>query len=234
MDSLALLTAGLLPAIVIGILGHKLLFRKTPLVASKAILAVMLGVAIAVPTYYIEGWFHDVCEADMSSWWQAILMAFITVALVEELLKVAMLWLSNYIVPIDEPMDLLAISLLIGMGFAGVENILYSYSKGWEVALFRSLTAVPAHACFALLLAYFVAMEFPTRKQIKPYLQGLLMAWVLHGLYDFFIIQEIAEPLLLVALLILIIAGYLGYRTFVQVRDLGPSASELKNELPNE
>lgn len=220
MDAFALLIAGLFPAILIGVLGHRYLFRETRLVASKAILAVMMGVFVAVPAYYFESWSHQTFEADHSIWWQSLIVAFMTVALIEELLKTTMLWLSNYVVPIDEPMDLLAISLLIAMGFAGVENVLYSYSKGWEVALFRSLTAVPAHACFAILIGYFVAMEFPNRKQFTPYLHGLLLAWVLHGLYDFFIIQEISDPLLLMALVMLVAIAYLAYRGYVQVRDL--------------
>ena len=219
MDSLALFAAGMLPAIVIGLLGYRVLYRKSRLLASKAILAVMSGVLAALPAYYIEQWAHTAFETDLTSWWQALIFAFMTVALIEEFLKSLMLWMSNYVVPIDEPMDLLAISLLIAMGFAGVENILYSYSKGWEIALFRSLTAVPAHACFALLLAYFVSMEFPTRKQIMPYAQGLLLAWVLHGLYDFFIIQEMSDPLMLLALVVLLISAYLAIRTYMQVRD---------------
>ena len=220
MDSLLLFVCGLLPATIIGILGYRYLYRKTRLLSSKAILAVMLGVVSAIPAYYLESWAEGAAKIDLTVWWQALLVALCTVALIEEVFKAIMLWLSNYVVPVDEPMDLLAISLLIAMGFAGVENVLYSYSKGWEVALFRSLTAVPAHACFALILAYFVSMEFPSRKKLLPYLQGLLLAWILHGLYDFFIIQEISEPLMLVALLVLVICIALAFNVHQRVKKL--------------
>ncbi len=219
MDKTAIFAAGLLPAIVIGVLGYRTLYKKTRLLSSKAILAVMLGVIAALPAFYIQQSASYNLDLRMDVWYHAVIVAFLVVSLVEELFKGLMLWLSNYIVPIDEPMDLLAISLLIAMGFAGVENVLYSYSKGWEVALFRSVTAVPAHACFALILAYFVTMEFPSRKKIIPYIQGLLLAFLLHGLYDFFVIQEISEPLMLGAIFILLINIFLGYNVYKRVRD---------------
>lgn len=218
MKSLALFSAGLIPAIIIGIVGYRYLYKNSPLPASKAILAVMLGVISALPAYYIQSWIDSSIEVDFSSGWQALVFAFMAVAFVEETFKALMLWISNYIVPVDEALDLLAISLLIAMGFAGVENVLYSYSKGWEVALFRSVTAVPAHACFAIIMAYFVAMDFPNRKKLMPYLQGLLLAWVLHGLYDFFIVQEFSEPLLLGALVMLVVCGPLAFRSYQRVR----------------
>ena len=218
MESLALFSAGLIPAIIIGLLGYRYLSKKSRLPASKAVLAVMLGVISALPAYYIESWSDRTIAVDFTSWWQALIFAFMTVAFIEEVFKALMLWLSNYIVPVDEALDLLTISLLIAMGFAGIENVLYSYSKGWEVALFRSITAVPAHACFAIIMAYFVAMDFPNRKKITPYLQGLLLAWILHGLYDFFIVQELSEPLLLGALVVLLICGLLAYRSYQRVR----------------
>ncbi len=217
MESLAIFSAGLLPAIIIAFLGHRYLSKRSRLPAGKAVLAAMLGVVAAIPAYYLEGWADTTFDVDFTSWWQVLIVALMTVALIEEVFKAFMLWLSNFVVPVDESIDLLAISLLIAMGFAGVENILYSYSKGWEIALFRSLTAVPAHACFAILLAYFSAMEFPRRKQLMPYLQGLMLAWVLHGLYDFFIIQEISEPLMLTALGILILCAALSYRIYYRV-----------------
>jgi|GEM_PF-1815225 len=216
--SFGTLLAGLLPAAVIGWLGYRYLYNKTQLMPSKVVLAVMLGVVVAIPAYYIESGISHVVEADMSIWWQAMIVAFFTVAFVEELFKSLVLYVSNYVVPVDEPMDLLAIALLIAMGFAGVENILYSYSKGWEVALFRSLTAVPAHACFAFFAAYFVSMNFPQRKSITPYLQGLLLAWVFHGFYDFFIIQDISEHLMLMALVILVICIYLSMNVYKRVK----------------
>jgi RsiW-degrading membrane proteinase PrsW (M82 family) len=218
MESLALFSAGLIPAIIIGILGYRYLSRRSRLPASKAILAVMLGIVSALPAYYIQSWSDRVFEVDTTSWWQAMILAFLIVALIEEGFKAAMLWVSHVIVPVDEALDLMVVSLLIAMGFAGVENILYSYSKGWEVALFRSITAVPAHACFAIVMAYFVGMDFPNRKEITPYLQGLLLAWILHGLYDFFIVQDMAEGLMIGALVMLVICALLAYRAYVRVK----------------
>lgn len=219
MEALGILLAGIIPAIVFGLLAYLFLYKKTRLTASKAILAAMLGIISAIPAYYFQAWLESTMDPDYTIWWQAAIVAFLIVALIEETVKTTMLWLSNYLVPIDEPMDLLAISVIIAMGFAGVENVLYSHNLGWEVALFRSLTAVPAHAFFAVIIGYFTAMSFPDRKKIKPYLQGLFIAFLFHGFYDFFIIQEFSEYLMLGALVVLLISGALVYNAYKRTKN---------------
>lgn len=220
MEAIATLFAGLLPTIVFGVIAYYILQKRSPLTPSKAILAVMLGVISAVPAYYFQAWLETTMDPDYSIWWQAAIVAFLIVALIEEVVKTAMLWVSNYIVPIDEPLDLLAISVLIAMGFAGIENVLYSEMFGWDDALFRAMTAVLGHVCYAILIAYFTAMQFPDRKKIKPYIQGLLVAFLLHGLYDFFIVQRISMPLMIGALVVLAVYVLLAYNAYKRTKAL--------------
>jgi len=85
----------------------------------------------------------------------------------------------------DEPMDGVVYGVTASLGFATLENILYVARGGWMVAVARALTAVPCHACLGAILGYYVGQErFSTGR--KGYARlGLLVAIVLHGLYDF-------------------------------------------------
>ncbi len=48
--------------------------------------------------------------------------------------------------------------------------------------------SVPAHACFAVLMGYYVGMaKFNEEQKSKLLLKGLLMATLFHGLFDSFL-----------------------------------------------
>ena len=74
------------------------------------------------------------------------------------------------------------------MGFATVENILYVYEGGQVVAWARMFTAVPMHAIFAIIMGYYMGIQkFYDKKSYA--LIGLLYASILHGVYDFVIMN---------------------------------------------
>ncbi|BDS11969.1 PrsW family intramembrane metalloprotease [Aureispira anguillae] len=120
--------------------------------------------------------------------------AFVAVALSEELAKY--IFLRCYIYrkeAFNEPMDGIVYAVVIGMGFAIVENILYVIDGGIQAALVRMFTAVPGHATFGVIMGYYVGLaKFEPRKNqsIKLHLQGVLLAIGVHGTYDFFIFQN--------------------------------------------
>jgi RsiW-degrading membrane proteinase PrsW (M82 family) len=212
LSTIALLFAGLLPALIIAYFCRYFLFKRNRLPAHKAVLAFLAGIIWGVPAFYYEKSMEEAELFDLSVWWQALIAAFVIVAIIEELGKAGALILNARIKAVNEPLDIIVMSILISMGFAAIENILYSQKLGWEVALFRSFTAVPAHAFFACLLAYFPAMEYlNAKKSIPPYVHGFIVACILHGLYDFFIIQEFSEPFTLGSLVVLLIAGILSW-----------------------
>lgn len=134
--------------------------------------------------------------------------AFIAVALSEEFAKY--LFLRFYIyrkAEFDEPMDGIVYAVVIGMGFAVLENVLYVLDGGLEVALMRMFTAVPAHAAFGVLMGYYVGLaKFAKHEQsILFHLQGMLFAVLAHGAYDFFLFQNNYALLSLFAFVVLII-----------------------------
>lgn len=92
----------------------------------------------------------------------------------------------------NEPFDGITYAVMVAMGFATLENVFYVRDGGLEVALLRMLTAVPAHATFAVAMGYFVGLaKFRHQPFIGTYkLTGLAAATLLHAAYDFFFFVE--------------------------------------------
>lgn len=137
---------------------------------------------------------------------KAAIQAFVVIGFVEELAKY--FFLRRYVFhreEFDEPYDGIVYAIMIGMGFAGIENILYVASGGVDVAIGRMFTAVPAHASFAVLMGYWVGRA---KMENKPYLNwlGLFSAAFFHGLYDFFLLTNLFDGQIIGALAALVIA----------------------------
>ena len=117
-----------------------------------------------------------------------LLNAFIEVSFVEELSKfLFLIFLVYNRKDLNEPFDAILYSIMIGMGFATIENILYSLQYGYSVAVARMFSSVPAHAVFAVLMGYFTGLAKFKFKSKYFALVGLAVAIIFHGLYDYFI-----------------------------------------------
>ena len=144
------------------------------------ILSIFVTLLISWPLDF----FMPIDEHDLSE--QAV-HAFFLVALVEEFSKFIFIRFilyrnSNF----NEPFDGIVYAVMVGMGFATFENILYVSSGGIGTAMVRMFTAVPAHATFAILMGYYLGKaKFEHRKAFMA-VYGLLAAALFHGLYDYF------------------------------------------------
>ncbi len=146
---------------------------------------------------------------------QTFLYAFITVAVAEEGSKFFFLKRFYRKSFFDEPFDGITYGVMIGMGFATLENILYVFqsSNGWGTALMRMLTAVPAHASFAVIMGYFVGLaKFKKGRRIGLQIVGLLVAVFFHGMYDFLLMLKNYPYLALGAIVSLVVAVYLSFK----------------------
>ncbi len=147
---------------------------------------------------------------------KAFFQAFIVVALSEELAKY--FFLRKYVFnrsEFDEPYDGIVYAVMISMGFAAIENVIYVMQGGLAVGVMRMFTAVPAHATFAVLMGYWVGRA---KMENKPYLNwlGLSSAVLFHGLYDVFLLSEYV-PGQLVGALISLIVGIVFARSAVRI-----------------
>jgi protease PrsW len=148
----------------------------------------MLSIVPAVIIEMVEG----LLGFDESGGIAMILVyAFIGVGLVEELSK--FFFLRVYAYPkqaFNEPFDGIVYSVMVAMGFATAENVLYAITHGLETTLLRMFTAVPLHATCGIILGFYVGLAKFRPKPAKYILLGLLLAFLVHGAYDFFLFQQ--------------------------------------------
>jgi protease PrsW len=151
----------------------------------------IFGMISTAPAMFLERWGMSLGYDESPDLWTTFVFAFVVVAGSEELVK--FVFLRGYIYPkkdFNEPLDGIVYTVMIGMGFATLENILYA-SYGLETTIVRAFTAVPAHAAFAVIMGYYVGLaKFDKARELQYLAQGLIAAVVLHGAYDFFIFQK--------------------------------------------
>jgi LPXTG-motif cell wall-anchored protein len=118
--------------------------------------------------------------------------AYFLVALPEEIWKFWMLlWYAYRKKEFDEPFDGIVYAVMVGMGFATVENISYVSQYGQITGIMRMFLAVPAHASFAIIMGYFMGKaRFSAKKEQFLLFLGLFWAIVFHGSYDFFLFLQ--------------------------------------------
>jgi RsiW-degrading membrane proteinase PrsW (M82 family) len=148
---------------------------------------------------------------------------FFFIGFTEEVCKYYCLYRIAYSKPdFNEPFDGIVYAVMVSMGFATSENILYVMSGGIDVAFLRIFTAVPAHATFGVLMGYFVGLA-KFRKQPRPYLIiGLLTATIFHGTYDFFLAINNIELIALTAFVSLIVGIILSFRAMKILNEHSP------------
>lgn len=137
---------------------------------------------------------------------------FVRIALVEELSKFLflrfVLFYSRYF---NEPFDGIVYAIMIGMGFATAENIVYVFQYGLTTGVLRMFTAVPAHAVFAVLMGYFIGRVKFTHSHAFTYsLLALFSAALFHGFYDYFWLTSFVPGIALGAIVSIVLTFALG------------------------
>ncbi len=86
----------------------------------------------------------------------------------------------------NDPFDGIVYSIMVGMGFATLENVGYVYQHGVVTGIMRMLLSVPAHATFAVMMGYYVGLAkfYPDRRK-KYLLLAVFWPVLFHGTFDF-------------------------------------------------
>lgn len=157
------------------------------------IISFLLGMLAILPALVIETIIASAEDGPFFSTIPGIASkAYFSVALIEELCKFMMLRYYAFRKPeFDEPFDGIVYAVMVGMGFATVENIFYVSQSGIQTAIVRMFLAIPAHATFAIIMGYFMGKaKFSTNKKRSLMLAGILWAVFFHGSYDFFLFLQ--------------------------------------------
>jgi RsiW-degrading membrane proteinase PrsW (M82 family) len=117
-------------------------------------------------------------------------------------------WFGVYRNPVfNERLDGVIYAVVAALGFATVENVLVVIGSGASILPLRLVTATLLHALASGIAGYFVGLaKFAgdPRKSRRLVLQGLGIAIVLHGLYDFIAISDSDVKIVLLLVLMLL------------------------------
>jgi len=154
--------------------------------------AFLMGGGLVVPVLFIELYLNvfDIAEPNLLA---AGYTAFVVAGLVEESSKFLFFFLYIWRHrDFNEMYDGIVYSVFISLGFATVENLAYVLSSGFSTAVVRSLTAVPAHALFAVAMGYYLGIARFTKPRYrrKYIILGLIIPVLLHGIYDFILLSQ--------------------------------------------
>lgn len=191
----------------------------------------LLGVLSIVPAFFLELFLWDLEFIDNS----AFLKATIGTGYVEELCKLFFILLLPYWrKAFNEPLDGIIYAMMVSMGFATTENIMYVVKGGWGVGVLRVFTAVPAHAMFAVVMGYFIGMaKFRHKHTFILIFLGFFLAGLFHGLYDYFLMERNVPGIWLGAFVSLIIGAILSIRAINTHRKQSKlQAQKLEIEVP--
>jgi len=168
------------------------------------------GMLVTLPVFAAEyGSAYAITKSGLPSFWATIIYWFLVIALIEEVFKYLVVKSKALKIPsFDEPTDAMIYMIVAALGFAALENILYLLPPAEKIfslnellartaviSFFRFIGATFLHALCSGLVGYFLAISL-RKKNSGPILvfTGILLATLLHGLYNYSI-MEIALPL---------------------------------------
>lgn len=181
-------------------------YEKEPpiLLIGSFFLGAIVSIIVVTIIYLFTGRFIPVTNE--FSIWQQFVQAFVVVALSEEFSKyIIVRYFAQPRKAFNEPYDGIIYAVMVSMGFACTENIMYVMQGGYETAILRAFTAVPAHATFGILMGYYMGKAKFSNSRLKLNMAGLFLAVLFHGAYDFFLFIKFIPGISIGAFISLII-----------------------------
>ena len=192
--------------------------EPTGLLVVSFLLGAIVSVLLVFGLYFITG--HLLPITDKFSIWQQFIQAFVVVALAEEFSKyIIVKYYAQTRKAFNEPYDGIMYAVMVSMGFACTENILYVLQGGYSTAILRAFTAVPAHATFGILMGYYMGKAKFSNNRFLLNMAGLFLAVLFHGAYDFFLFINFIPGISIGAFISLIIGIVLSKKAIKRHQD---------------
>ena len=131
----------------------------------------------------------------------------IGIGVIEELVKILpVILILKFTRAINEPVDYLVYGSVSALGFAFAENLLYFNNYGPQIIMGRALTAVVFHMFLTSLAAYGLMLnKYKSGKGLlTDFTKYFLLAAIIHGLYDFWLINQTVSKFGLISMVILV------------------------------
>ncbi len=221
-----LIAIALAPALAIAVFFYfKDKHEKEPL--GLLLKCFFLGGVSIVPAVILEVYGGPKLALD-EYWLHNFVHAFIVVGFSEEFSKYIFFKRFAYNrAEFNEPFDGIIYSVMVSLGFAALENVMYVMDGGIGVGLLRMFTAVPAHAANAVMLGYFAGLaKFNPQREKTLLITGILAATFFHGAYDFCLFVNEVPVIAVGALITLIVVIILSRKAIKMHSDNSPFRPE--------
>ncbi len=178
---------------------------------------IAIALAIVLASSYIERFF------DSNS---VFFEGFIKAALIEKAGAFIIIYLIQRHYPAFNILEAVISGILVGSGFSLVENILYSMNFGNSVIIVRVLFSVPLHITTCGLIGYYVGIFNLSSTKLYRILnisKALILPFILHGLYDVFLLKGGAVSYLIGPMVIImtgILELYIAWSKIVPSREI--------------
>lgn len=210
MEILLLLTLSIIPSILF--LVYILYMDRNEQEPLKLVLKTMLwGGLFVIPAVIVEvglASFFPIFTDVHDNITITILQAFVQVAFIEEVCKIAPVLVFTWRNPeFNEENDGIVYTGASALGFATLENIFYVLEKGWGVGIMRAVSSIPLHCFTGVIAGYYIGLaKFSNSPQeaMKKIFIGFLFAYLFHGFYDAFALSGTALAILVLPTVVLI------------------------------
>ena len=151
------------------------------------------GALTCIPAVILETFFGDIFITEDTSlpFLEIFINVFFGIALIEELGKWVVTKIKGYKSrEFDEIYDIIVYSVFASLGFACLENIGYVLENGIGTAIMRAVISIPGHACFGILMGYYMSkakvneMNGSFIKKKKNMFLSLFIPTLFHAIYD--------------------------------------------------
>ena len=216
MNILLLLIVSVLPVIIVARYIYNKDKNKEPL---RLLIRLFIGGFISVfITLFLTTILESVnpffkIDYDKLNLLELLVSVFVGIALIEESSK----WIVTYIISyhnkeFDEFYDMIVYSVFVSLGFALFENIIYVFTQGLGIGIFRAIISVPCHAFIGIFMGYYLGLakiaSLNNNKslEIKNKVFSILVPILLHGVYDYCILS--GKVVLYIVFIIFMISLY--------------------------
>jgi len=193
------------------------------------------GAVVTLPVFFIQIGLNKLLElANFGLLAKNIIYWFLIIALSEEFFKYLIIKFKVLNSPdLDEPLDIMLYMVVAALGFAAVENILYLLAPVGQMALnqiidrtliivfIRFIGATFLHTLCSATIGYAVAISFYDQKdRFWEASSGVVVAVLLHGLYNFSIMTLEGYSKLVIPIVIIIALAILTFSGFKKLQKL--------------
>ncbi|MCO4806482.1 MAG: PrsW family intramembrane metalloprotease [Flavobacteriales bacterium] len=131
-----------------------------------------------------------------NSFWNDFIYSWVGIGMVEELIKmVPLIIIVQFRKIVNEPYDFILYAAVSALGFAFIENAMYIERSDFYAINGRALMSTVAHMTFSSIIGYGLLIASCRRpgKGWHYIVGAFLVASLMHGFYDFWLINPIAK-----------------------------------------